>query len=67
MTQPQLHQQLMKAALENGVQLVSGVKVSSVDTARTAVVLEDGTTVFTDVIIAADGVHVSCSNLMSFR
>ena len=48
----------MKAALEGGVHLRSGVKVKSVDTAKTAIVLENGDIVSADVIIAADGVHV---------
>ena len=48
----------MKAALEGGVHLKSGVKVTSVDTAKTAIVLENGDIVSADVIIAADGVHV---------
>ena len=56
--QPQLHQQLMKVALESGVKLQSGIKVNSVDVAKTSMELDDGSTVSADLIIAADGAHV---------
>ena len=56
--QPQLHQQLMQAALDSGVKVFSGVKVESVDVAETAIVLADGEKISADIIIAADGLHV---------
>lgn len=51
----------MKVALENGVHLKSGVKVKSVNIEKAAIVLENGEMVTADLIIAADGVHVSRS------
>ena len=56
--QPQLCQQLMQAALDSGVKVISGVKVESVDVAGTAIVLADGEKISADTIIAADGLHV---------
>ena len=42
-----------------GVHIKFGVKVVSVDVRRTSLVLEDGSRIFADLILAADGVHVS--------
>jgi salicylate hydroxylase len=56
-SRPQLNAQLMEVALEKGVKVKTGKKVESVDIERTEIVLEDGTTVSADLIIAADGVH----------
>ena len=60
----------MNAANEHGVKIVTGVKVKSVDVAKTKLELENGSTVSADLIIAADGVHVrrqasvdACSSL----
>ena len=39
--------------------LRAGVKVKSVNVEETALLLEDGETVHADLIVAADGVHVS--------
>lgn len=61
--QPQLNQQLMDAASESGVVLKSGIKVKAVDTTRTAIVLENDEAVQADLIIGADGVHVSTSSV----
>ena len=57
--QPQLHQQLMQAALTSGVKVNAGLKVESADIANTAILLANGTKVSADLIIAADGLHVS--------
>jgi hypothetical protein len=49
------------------VSVNTGVKVASVDVANSSIRLEDGSTVSADVIIAADGVHVSeRSSLLCF-
>ena len=57
--QPQLHQQLIDTAQNSGVKLRTGVKVKAVNVEKTTIELEDGETVQADLIIAADGVHVS--------
>lgn len=56
--QPQLHQQLMQVALDSGVKVVCGLKVESVSTEDTTILLADGATASADLIIAADGLHV---------
>ena len=48
----------MQVALESGVKVNSGVKVQSVDVAKTEISLADGATISADLIIAADGLHV---------
>ena len=48
----------MQAALESGVKVNSGVKVQSVDVAKTEISLADGAAISADLIIAADGLHV---------
>ena len=45
--------------MECGVTIKTGVQVSSVDVERTIIEFEDGTEVQPDLIIAADGLHVS--------
>ena len=57
--QPQLQTQLMQVALDSGVKVNSGVKVQSVNVAKTELSLADGETISADLIIAADGLHVS--------
>lgn len=47
---------------EAGVRVMSGVKVTAVDVEKTAIVLEDGARISADLIIGADGVHVSSQN-----
>ena len=54
---PQLAKQLIDAAVESGVELRTGVKVTSVDVWETTLTLADGETVSADLIIAADGLH----------
>ncbi|KAF6225109.1 hypothetical protein HO133_010305 [Letharia lupina] len=54
---PQLVKQLMDAALSSGVQIETGVKVTSVDVDNTSLTLDSGATVSADLIIGADGVH----------
>lgn len=49
----------MQTAVDSSVEVRTGVKVNSVDTAGTAIVLADGETISADIIIAADGLHVS--------
>lgn len=49
----------MQVALDSGVKVNSGVKVESVDVAKTEISLADGATISADLIIAADGLHVS--------
>ena len=49
----------MQVALDSGVKVKSGVKVESADIAETAILLADGERVSADLIIAADGLHVS--------
>ena len=49
----------MQVALDSGVKVKSGVKVESADIAETAIMLADGERVSADLIIAADGLHVS--------
>lgn len=48
----------MKTALDSNVGVKTGVKVDSVDTAGTAILLANGETISADIIIAADGLHV---------
>lgn len=55
---PQLHQQLMQAALDSGVKVNSGLKVESADVANTTILLANGSKISADLIIAADGLHV---------
>ncbi|KAI4125168.1 MAG: hypothetical protein LQ338_004423 [Usnochroma carphineum] len=54
---PQLHQQLMDVAHKEGVEMKIGVKVNSVDVDKTQLLLEDGSSISADIIIAADGVR----------
>lgn len=54
---PQLVKQLMDAARSSGVQIETGVKVTSVDVDNTSLTLDSGATVSADLIIGADGVH----------
>ncbi|KAL8828821.1 MAG: hypothetical protein Q9170_006435 [Blastenia crenularia] len=54
---PQLHQQLMDVAAKAGVEMKIGTKVESIDADKSQLVLEDGSSVSADIIIAADGVH----------
>ena len=49
----------MQVALESGVKVETGLKVVSVDVEKTAIKLESGNSVSADIIIGADGVHVS--------
>lgn len=49
----------MQAAIDSGVKVYSGMKVESADVANTTILLADGETVSADLIIAADGLHVS--------
>lgn len=48
----------MQVAVNSGAKVISGVKVESVDVAQTAIVLAAGEKISTDIIIAADGLHV---------
>ena len=48
----------MQAALDSNVRVNTGVKVDSVDTAETAILLANGDRISADIIIAADGLHV---------
>ena len=48
----------MQVALDGGVRVNSGVKVESVDVAKTQISLADGATISADLLIAADGLHV---------
>lgn len=48
----------MQTALDSDVKVNSGLKVESADIANTALLLANGTKVFADLIIAADGLHV---------
>lgn len=54
---PQLVKQLMETALSSGVEIKTGVKVTSVDVENTSLTLDSGETVSADLIIGADGVH----------
>ena len=56
--QPQLQTQLMQVALDSGVKVNSGVKVESVNVAKTQILLADEAAISADLIIAADGLHV---------
>ena len=53
----------MQVALDTGVEVKSGLKVESADVANTAILLADGATISADLIIAADGLHVSDTRL----
>lgn len=48
----------MQTALDSNVGVKTGVKVDSVDTAGTAILLSNGETIAADLVIAADGLHV---------
>ena len=48
----------MQVALDSGVKVNSGVKVESVDVAKTKISLADGATISADLIVAADGLHI---------
>ena len=65
--QPQLHQQLMQVTLESGIIGKSGLKVESMDVTKTAILLADGEAISTDVINAADSLHVSDAGSESRR
>ncbi|KAL8776161.1 MAG: hypothetical protein Q9213_008373 [Squamulea squamosa] len=54
---PQLHQQLMDVASNMGVDIRLGVKAKLVDVDNTRIMLEDGSELSVDLIVAADGVH----------
>ena len=53
----------MQVALDSGVEVKSGLKVASANVAKTAITLADGETISADLIIAADGLHVSSTRL----
>ena len=61
--QPQLAQQLIDKAIESGTKVQMGAKVVNVDLKNSTLELADGAKVSADLIIAADGVHVSTLNL----
>ncbi|CAF9936813.1 hypothetical protein IMSHALPRED_010910 [Imshaugia aleurites] len=54
---PQLVKQLMDAALSSGVEIKTGVKITSVNVDNTSLTLDSGATVSADLIIGADGLH----------
>lgn len=54
---PRLVKQMMDAALSSGVEIKTGVKVTSVNVENTSLTLDSGETVSADLIIGADGVH----------
>ena len=53
----------MQAALAGGVKVNTDVKVESVDVSETVIILASGETIFADLIIAADGLHVGYYSL----
>ena len=58
-----MQQQLLDRAEECGVRWETGVKVQGVDVDTSTISFEDGRTVTADLIIAADGVHVSSTTV----
>jgi salicylate hydroxylase len=50
-----LHDVLLKKAIESGVKITMGAKVKSYDWDAPNALLEDGSTIKADVILAADG------------
>lgn len=59
---PSLQQQLLDEVVRSEVRIRKGMKVVDVDVENTTLRFEDGTKVAADLIVAADGVHVSDSS-----
>lgn len=57
----------MQVTLESGIIGKSGLKVESMDVTKTAILLADGEAISTDVINAADSLHVGDAGSESRR